>query len=65
MHAPLHAVSAPSALQQERTSWLDWPGEDEVVKMRLRALRPRTDALLHLDFHPLNVITDERETSGP
>jgi aminoglycoside phosphotransferase (APT) family kinase protein len=54
LHKRLHAVSAPAGL---RATWIDWPRPaDRVVAERLRARALATDRLLHLDFHPLNVL---------
>lgn len=54
MQARIHAVPAPPALAGEPPAWIGWAGP--AVEARLRALHPRTDALLHLDYHPLNVM---------
>ena len=65
MQASIHAVPAPDALRLGDRDWIAWAGPDELrVQERLRALRPRTDALLHLDYHPLNVVTDGRRLTG-
>jgi aminoglycoside phosphotransferase (APT) family kinase protein len=51
-HARLHRVAAPPGLP----GWIDWPARPEpALRARLEAVA-RRGALLHLDFHPLNVL---------
>ena len=59
MQARIHQVKAPAVLHERRDAWLEWagPGQHELISA-IQALAPRQDALLHLDFHPLNVMTD-------
>lgn len=55
--ARLHSTPAPSGLARAR----DWPHPTafpESLRERLRADDVRTDALVHLDFHPLNLVLD-------
>jgi aminoglycoside phosphotransferase (APT) family kinase protein len=49
-HARLNRVAAPAALPER---WRAWAGDPV-----LAAALPPGDRLLHLDFHPLNVMTD-------
>jgi aminoglycoside phosphotransferase (APT) family kinase protein len=52
----MHRVVAPPGL---RSDWIDWPRACEPsLASRLRALPLRTDRLLHMDYHPLNVLAD-------
>ncbi len=54
LQVQMHSVRAPGGL---RTTWIDWPRACEPgLAERLRALSLRTDRLLHLDYHPLNVL---------
>jgi aminoglycoside phosphotransferase (APT) family kinase protein len=54
--AAMHRIQAPPSL---RGTWLDWPNPTEPeLARRLHAIAPRADRLLHLDYHPLNVIVD-------
>jgi aminoglycoside phosphotransferase (APT) family kinase protein len=67
MHARIHAAPAPdpSALGQDTDAWIEWanPGAETLTeRLRTRAARP--DALLHCDYHPLNVLTDGRRITG-
>jgi aminoglycoside phosphotransferase (APT) family kinase protein len=63
--ALIHAVAAPEALRLRRVSWIDWMGPDEPdLKERLIALSPSKAALLHLDYHPLNVMVDGTRLTG-
>ena len=63
--AAIHAVSAPPDLHRESRDWIAWAGPEELpLQERLRALGPRTDVLLHLDYHLLNVMTDGIRVTG-
>lgn len=63
--AAIHALSAPSPLSGRPDAWIDWLGPDhpELAK-RLRQEKPRATALLHLDYHPPNVLTDDERATG-
>jgi aminoglycoside phosphotransferase (APT) family kinase protein len=55
MLAAVHAVHAPEEYRD--LAWLDWPRlGDTPLRARLAAVA-RHDRLLHLDFHPLNLLT--------
>jgi aminoglycoside phosphotransferase (APT) family kinase protein len=56
--AALHLRAVvPGELAGDPDGWIDLAGpEAEPVKARLRSLPRRGDALLHLDFHPSNVV---------
>lgn len=57
MQARIHAVSAPQAVSRQPEYWLQFIEVDEpALVVYLRALNPRTDALIHLDYHPFNVL---------
>lgn len=63
--ARIHAVPVTAALRQIETDWIAWAGPgEEALQARLRALPPRADALIHLDYHPLNVMVEETEVTG-
>jgi aminoglycoside phosphotransferase (APT) family kinase protein len=50
----LHLVAAPPGL---RAGWINWPAPaDAALAARLRAVATQNDRLLHLDYHPLNVL---------
>jgi aminoglycoside phosphotransferase (APT) family kinase protein len=64
-HARIHRITAPPALAQHATAWITWAGPDEhALQQRLAALADSHAALLHLDYHPLNVMTDGRQITG-
>jgi aminoglycoside phosphotransferase (APT) family kinase protein len=64
MQARIHAVSA-ATLHSHRGDWISWAGPDEMpLQEHLRALNPRMDALLHGDYHPLNVMADGARIAG-
>lgn len=65
MQAAIHALSAPAILQDHPDAWIDWLGPDEPsLQQRLRTMSHATDALLHLDYHPENVLTDGKSITG-
>ena len=63
--AAIHAVPAPNRLRREPDAWIGWQCQDDpALQDRLRRLLRNETALLHLDYHPLNVLTDGREITG-
>ncbi len=61
MQATMHRVPAPSDWEHELDAWITWVGPDEMeIQDRLRMQSRATPVLLHLDFHPLNVLSDGR-----
>lgn len=65
MQAHIHAATAPESLRGVPDAWLDWAGPlDARLRDRLRATATRADTLLHLDYHPLNVMTDGGHITG-
>lgn len=65
MHARLHRVAAPPALRERRSNVLGWYGDvDPAVLERLQAMNLRTDVLLHMDYHPLNVMAHNGAVAG-
>ena len=65
MQAAIHLIPAPGILQQHPDAWIDWLAPDEQsLRQCLRSIDHRTGLLLHLDYHPLNVLTDGRSITG-
>jgi aminoglycoside phosphotransferase (APT) family kinase protein len=63
--AQIHRVVAPAPLAERRADWIGWAGSDEhELHDRLRAAAGDAAALLHLDYHPLNVLTDGRRITA-
>jgi len=64
--ARIHRAPAPAVLYPEHArGWIAWTGSDEEpLQARLRALAGEATALLHLDYHLLNVMTDHRQVTG-
>jgi aminoglycoside phosphotransferase (APT) family kinase protein len=51
----------PPARDWQQRGWIEWAGDAEpAVQARLRALPAQRRALLHLDYHPLNVLVEGR-----
>lgn len=58
MQARIHSLHAPE-LQALGVSWIEWQNAaDPALVARLRQLAPLQPRLLHLDYHPLNVLVD-------
>jgi aminoglycoside phosphotransferase (APT) family kinase protein len=64
MQAALHAVTAPDLLCRQPDAWITWKCDDPTLQDRLRCLLPDRSALLHLDYHPQNVLTDGKRITG-
>ncbi|HEX2620844.1 MAG TPA: aminoglycoside phosphotransferase family protein [Phototrophicaceae bacterium] len=63
MQAKIHQIKPPS--QDDPTDWIEWAGDEPELKVRLYDLKSRQTALLHLDYHPLNVmVVDGSQISG-
>ncbi len=63
-HAHIHRVPAPAALGAGSPAWLDRLQGEAALRARLRALAPAEGSLLHLDYHPLNVMCDAGGVTG-
>jgi aminoglycoside phosphotransferase (APT) family kinase protein len=65
MQAAIHAVPAPALLCLQPDAWIAWQCEGEqTVQDRLRHLPSDKGALLHLDYHLRNVLTDGKQITG-
>ena len=63
--AAIHGSPSPEALRAAGRAWIDWAGPgEEALAARLRGTAPREDPLVHLDYHPLNVMTDGERITG-
>lgn len=57
--ALIHRIAAPAPWHQQRSDWIDWAGPaDPHLHTALQQVGDPTVVLLHLDYHPLNVLTD-------
>jgi aminoglycoside phosphotransferase (APT) family kinase protein len=65
MQAAIHAIAPEAHPQLEPAAWIGWAGAGETaLQERLRAMTPAAARLLHLDYHPLNVMTDGRQITA-
>ncbi len=66
MQARIHSLPAPAILcRSEERDWIDWAGpEEERLKERLRAVAGSARQLLHLDYHPMNVMAHGTTITG-
>jgi aminoglycoside phosphotransferase (APT) family kinase protein len=65
-HARIHGNAVPDQLTSIlRHDWLDWAGDlnGELVR-RFDDVMPRETAIIHLDYHPLNVLIDGDSITG-
>ncbi len=62
MQAAIHRIPAPP--EMDATSWIEWAGDEPELEARLYELLSRKTVLLHLDYHPLNVMADGGRISG-
>ncbi len=62
MQAAIHRIPAPP--EMDATSWIEWAGDEPELKARLLDLPSRKTMLLHLDYHPLNVMADGGQISA-
>lgn len=61
--AAVHAMPPPAALLAHSTPWIAWANPDDALRNCLHAARG-PDVLLHLDFHPMNVLIADGRVSG-
>jgi aminoglycoside phosphotransferase (APT) family kinase protein len=65
MQAAVHAITPTPAPELPPGDWIAWAGADETaLQTRLRAAAAGATQLLHLDNHPLNVMTDGRRMTA-
>jgi Ser/Thr protein kinase RdoA (MazF antagonist) len=62
MQAAIHQIAAPA--DADSSQWIEWAGDEPELKARLYDLTSRRARLLHLDYHPLNVMANGRQISG-
>jgi aminoglycoside phosphotransferase (APT) family kinase protein len=64
MQAAIHAITPAPAPELPPGDWISWAGADEAaLQTRLRATT-KAAQLLHLDYHPLNLMTDGRQMTA-
>jgi aminoglycoside phosphotransferase (APT) family kinase protein len=64
VQATVHAVPPPEALLAHPTPWIDWADPDDALRDCLFAAARGPEALLHLDFHPMNVLVADGRISA-
>lgn len=62
MQAAIHHLDTPPDMDAKH--WIEWAGDEPELKARLYALPSRKTKLIHLDYHPLNVMADGEHISG-
>jgi aminoglycoside phosphotransferase (APT) family kinase protein len=64
MQAKMHQMPISDSSASISTHWIEWAGDEPELKVRLYDLNSRRSNLIHLDYHPLNVMTDGTEITG-
>jgi aminoglycoside phosphotransferase (APT) family kinase protein len=64
MQARLHALPAPPTLIKRELPWMEWKGPHDARLIGHLKRGERSPCLIHLDFHPLNVMLDGTRISG-
>jgi aminoglycoside phosphotransferase (APT) family kinase protein len=62
--AAVHAVPPPAALLAHPTPWIAWANPDDALRDCLCAAARGPNVLLHLDFHPMNVLVADGRVSA-
>jgi aminoglycoside phosphotransferase (APT) family kinase protein len=62
--AAVHAMPPPAALFAHSTPWIAWADPDDALRDCLHAAARGPDVLLHLDFHPMNVLVADGRVSA-
>jgi aminoglycoside phosphotransferase (APT) family kinase protein len=63
--ALIHQIPSRAEWQPRRTDWISWAGPSEYRLQAALQQRARPiPALLHLDYHPLNVLSDGRQITA-
>jgi len=62
--AAVHAVPPPAALLAHPTPWIAWANPDDALRDCLCAAARGPNVLLHLDFHPMNVLVADSRVSA-
>lgn len=65
VQARLHQVPAPPPVRRRTPDWIAWAGDGERdLQDALRSLPIQADALLHLDYHPQNILMEDGTVTG-
>jgi aminoglycoside phosphotransferase (APT) family kinase protein len=65
MQAQIHTTPIPTQYHPHQYDWITWAGPDQQpLQERLRTATLQPPTLLHLDYHPLNVMTDGRHITA-
>jgi aminoglycoside phosphotransferase (APT) family kinase protein len=63
VQAMIHAAPVPVDLRRHPVSWIEWAEPDAALRNCLRRSRDG-EVLLHLDYHPANVLVERGRVSG-
>lgn len=64
MQARIHQIPAPADVTRGEHDWIEWAQPDPELAALLRLRASEEAMLLHLDYHPLNVLANAGDISG-
>ena len=64
LQAAIHAAPIPATVRDHPVPWQDWAAPDPPLRGCLAAIPARTPALLHLDYHPMNILVDDQRITA-
>jgi aminoglycoside phosphotransferase (APT) family kinase protein len=64
MQGRVHQIPAPAEVTSATHAWIDWANPDPALATLLREQASEETVLLHLDYHPLNVLVRDGAISG-
>lgn len=64
IQAMIHQCSAPTELLADRYAWIALAAPDGALEDQLRKASGERAALLHLDYHPLNVLVEHQQVTA-
>jgi len=62
--ARIHQCPAPAMLRERSARWLAIPGAEAEITKHVQQACAQTQRLLHLDYHPLNVLVEQGAISA-
>ena len=63
--ARIHQIPSRPCWQEQQAEWITWAGvDDHCLRTALQQVIDPAPALLHLDYHPLNVLTDGKHITA-
>jgi aminoglycoside phosphotransferase (APT) family kinase protein len=64
MQAHIHRIAMQPDWRYQRSDWIEWAGLDAAIQQNLTAIARPTPRVLHLDYHPWNVLADSTQITA-